>query len=53
MNEILGFFSGMTGDLATSFQILALGWGGIFIVMIIIYVISMALARLFPPSKEG
>ena len=53
MNEILSFFSGMTGDLATSFQILVLGWGGIFIVMFIIYVISMALAKLFPPSKEA
>ena len=53
MNEILGFFSSMTGDLATSFQILFLGWGGIFIVMIIIYIISMALARFFPPKKEG
>lgn len=53
MEAISGFFSGMTGDLATSFQILVLGWGGIFIVMLIIYIISLALARLFPPTKEG
>ena len=53
MNEILSFFSGMTDDLATSFQILFLGWGGIFIVMFIIFVISMPLAKLCPPSKEA
>ncbi len=34
-------------------QILILGWGGIFIVMLLIYVISMALARLFPPAKNA
>ncbi len=28
-------------------------WGGIFLVMLVIYLISLALARLFPPSKEG
>lgn len=53
MNELLGLFAGMSGDLGTAFQILALGWGGIFIVMFIIYIISMALARFFPPKKEG
>ena len=53
MDAIVNFFSNMTGDLAISFQILVLGWGGIFIVMVIIYVISLALARIFPPSKEA
>ena len=53
MDAIVNFFSNMTGDLAISFQILVLGWGGIFIVMVIIYIISMALAKFFPPSKEA
>lgn len=44
---------GAAGDLATAFEILALGWGGIFVVMILIYVISMALVKFFPPSKEA
>lgn len=44
---------GVSGDLATAFQILVLGWGGIFVVMLLIYVISMALAKFFPPSKEA
>ena len=43
----------MSSDLAIAVQILALGWGGIFIVMFIIYIISLALAKLFPPRKEG
>lgn len=34
-------------------QILVTGWGGIFVVMLVIYLISLALARLFPPSKEA
>ena len=43
----------MSGDLMTAVQILFLGWGGIFIVMAVIYLVSLALARLFPPSKEA
>ena len=42
----------MTPELETAVQILALGWGGIFIVMLVIYAVSMALAKLFPPEKE-
>ena len=42
---------GLSADLSLAIQILILGWGGI--VMFVIYVISLALARLFPPSKEA
>ena len=42
----------MTENLDVAFQILVLGWGGIFLVMLIIYAASVALTRLFPPSKE-
>lgn len=43
----------LSGDLPVALEILVLGWGGIFVVMILIYLISMALAKFFPPSKEG
>ena len=33
--------------------ILGLGWGGIFVVMIIIYLVSMGLCKMFPPSKDA
>ena len=42
----------MTEDLMLSFQILLLGWGGIFLVMIIIYLTSVLLTKAFPPRKE-
>ena len=41
----------MTENLMIAFQILGLGWGGIFLVMFVIYVVSLALARVFP--SEG
>ncbi len=40
----------MTENLMIAFQILGLGWGGIFLVMFVIYVVSLALARVFPPE---
>lgn len=40
----------MTENLMIAFQILGLGWGGIFLVMIVIYVVSLALACVFPPE---
>ena len=43
----------LSGDLATAFQILLLGWGGIFVVMLIIYQVSMALSKMFPPKKDA
>ena len=30
-------------------EILGLGWGGIFVVMIIIYLVSLALSKIFAP----
>ena len=34
-------------------EILGLGWGGIFVVMIIIYLVSMGLCKMFPPSNDA
>lgn len=34
-------------------ELLVLGWGGIFVVMLIIYLVSMLLMRLFPADKEN
>lgn len=42
-----------SGDLTTAFQILVLGWGGIFVVMLIIYLVSTALSKMFPPKKDA
>lgn len=42
----------MSEVLEQALQILVLGWGGIFIVMIIIYILSMALMKIFPADKE-
>ena len=42
-----------TEILSESLIILALGWGCIFVVMIIIYLVSMALMRLFPADKDN
>lgn len=39
----------MSGTTLVAFEILGLGWGGIFIVMIIIYLVSLGLGKLFPP----
>lgn len=50
MTELFASLSVST-DLSLALQILVLGWGGIFVVMLIIYIISMALAKLFPPKK--
>ena len=41
-----------TAILCVSLLILALGWGGIFVVMIIIYLVSMALMKMFPADKD-
>lgn len=42
----------MSESLALSLEILGLGWGGVFLVMLVIYLVSVALAKLFPPTKE-
>ena len=41
-----------TAILSDSLLILVLGWGGIFVVMIIIYLVSMALMKMFPADKD-
>ena len=43
----------MSENLITAFELLGIGWGGIFVVMIIIYLVSMALMRLFPADKDA
>ena len=41
----------MSEGLIIALELLGIGWGGIFLVMFIIYLVSMALSRLFPPEK--
>ena len=41
----------MTENLMTAFELLGVGWGGIFVVMIIIYLVSLGLAKAFRPSN--
>ena len=42
----------MTENLMTAFELLGVGWGGIFVVMIIIYLVSLALSKIFSPGKD-
>lgn len=39
----------MSENLITAFELLGIGWGGIFVVMIIIYLVSLALSKVFAP----
>lgn len=41
----------MLESLMIALELLGLGWGGVFLVMLIIYLVSLALARLFPPAS--
>ncbi|MGL9893785.1 hypothetical protein SAMN04487758_11379 [Enterococcus mundtii] len=41
----------MSADLIKSLELLVLGWGGVFVVILIIYLASMLLSRLFPVRK--
>ncbi|HIY56673.1 MAG TPA: hypothetical protein H9829_00515 [Candidatus Tetragenococcus pullicola] len=34
-------------------QMLALGWGGVFLVLLIIYLAAKLLTKIFPTSKKG
>ena len=43
----------MSENLLIAVEILGLGWGGIFLVMFIIYLVSLGLARIFPPEQAG
>ncbi|MFD2728354.1 OadG-related small transporter subunit [Enterococcus camelliae] len=38
-------------DLKQSFELLIMGWGGVFFVLFLIYLASKVLAKLFPPKK--
>ena len=42
----------MFETLEQALQILGLGWGGVFLAMLAIYLVSMLLTKLFPPAKE-
>ncbi|MDM8275804.1 OadG-related small transporter subunit [Enorma phocaeensis] len=42
----------MSENLLIAVEILGLGWGGIFLVMFIIYLVSLVLSRMFPPESE-
>ena len=39
----------MSENLMIAFELLGVGWGGIFVVMIIIYLVSLALSKIFAP----
>ena len=40
----------MSENLITAFELLGIGWGGIFVVMIVIYLVSLALSKIFAPN---
>lgn len=42
----------MIENIELALQILLLGWGGIFIVMLVIYIVSLLLGKLFPPAND-
>ncbi len=39
----------MSENLMIALELLGVGWGGIFVVMIIIYLVSLALSKIFAP----
>lgn len=41
----------MNEAVVIALELLGLGWGGIFIVMFIIYLVSLALSKLFAPHE--
>ncbi|WP_297035567.1 OadG-related small transporter subunit [uncultured Enorma sp.] len=41
----------MSENLITAFELLGIGWGGIFVVMIVIYLVSLALSKIFAPRN--
>ena len=43
----------MSENLITAIELLGLGWGGIFVVMIVIYLFSLALSKIFRPKSES
>ena len=43
----------MSENLMTAIELLGVGWGGIFVVMIVIYLVSLALSKIFSPKSES
>ncbi|WP_278252581.1 OadG-related small transporter subunit [Candidatus Enterococcus moelleringii] len=41
----------MSADLLTALELLVFGWGGVFVVILIIYLASQMLAKMFPVKK--
>jgi Oxaloacetate decarboxylase, gamma chain. len=41
----------MSAELKEAFELLVFGWGGVFIVIFIIYLASKLLTKLFPVKK--
>lgn len=41
----------MPENLVTALELLGIGWGGIFVVMIVIYLVSLALSKIFSPRN--
>lgn len=41
----------MSEELFMSFELLVLGWGGVFLVLFIIYLASKLLVKLFPKKR--
>lgn len=42
----------MSGDMTLALELLGFGWGGVFLVILIIYIASQLLTKLFPPKKN-
>ncbi|MFD1485318.1 OadG-related small transporter subunit [Lacticaseibacillus baoqingensis] len=42
----------MSADMVQAFELMALGMGGDFFVLFVIYVVSKLLLKLLPPEKE-
>lgn len=43
----------MSENLITALELLGIGWGGIFVVMIVIYLVSLALSKIFAPKGDN
>lgn len=41
----------MTEDLLTALELLLFGWGGVFVVILVIYFASLLLTKAFPVKK--
>ncbi|EOH99506.1 hypothetical protein A5819_000023 [Enterococcus sp. 7E2_DIV0204] len=41
----------MSADLLKSLELLVFGWGGVFVVIFVIYFASFMLNKLFPPKS--